>query len=103
MATLTDAEKAQLLTDARRAHEMVRNIENLMYAPAAGKPSRPGYKDAETGVTFDSTPLSPNVVLTQLAARARLTPAATTPVTPADTAPATPSGTAPATTSAAAA
>jgi hypothetical protein len=68
MATLTDAEKAQLLNDARRAHVMVRNIENLLYAFAAGNPARPGYKDTETGVTFASTPISANAVLADLAA-----------------------------------
>jgi hypothetical protein len=73
MATLSDAEKAQLLTDARRSHVMVRNIENLMYALAGGKLSRPGFKDDETGVTFATTALSPNVVLSQLAGRAGLT------------------------------
>jgi hypothetical protein len=75
MATLTDAEKAQLLTDAHRTHIMVRNLENLMYALAGGKSARPGYKDAETGVTFASTPISPNVVLAQLAGRVDVTPA----------------------------
>jgi hypothetical protein len=75
MATLTDAEKAQLLTDARRTHVMVRNLENLIYALAGGQASRPGYKDDETGVTFASTPISPNVVLAELAGRVAVTPA----------------------------
>ena len=75
MATLTDAEKAQLLVDAHRTHVMVRNLENLMYALAGGKTSRPGFKDDETGVVFASTPISPNVVLAQLAGRVTVAPA----------------------------
>ena len=75
MATLSDAEKAQLLTDAHRTHVMVRNLENLMYALAGGESARPGFKDDETGVIFASTPISPNVVLTQLAGRAAVSPA----------------------------
>jgi N-acetyl-anhydromuramyl-L-alanine amidase AmpD len=73
MATLSDAEKTRLLFEAKRTHQMIRNIEHLMYALVRGQDSRPTMADKETGLTYPATAIAPNITIKQLAARQGIT------------------------------